>query len=574
MFSSRIRSSCFVLCIGLCISDGSGRAEVIIEYSGSKDPVRSGWRLAQGSGAAGRTNASSVQPDDDTAPPAWQVRKDSAATSSVFCYHGDRLYVPQLAELANEAGFRLTCTVDVRASSGLHSQNIELGVGLRRYVICFDRNDAGDPVVHLWRGDPQTVTLEGLGEGPHEYVLTRAPGTDEAFLTVDGRPVGNPYSGIWAGSHGGRFIFGNNGSEAWGTANYHRVRLEIAPDIEEWPSWEGPPKPLSVRLHAVRKIWDSAKHNAFTDLIRWKGRFYCAFREGLGHAGDVGSVRIISSKDGVEWTSAAKLSMKAIDLRDADLSVTPDGRLMVLGGVQKNRDGTRVSGSFVSFSSDGTTFTEPKIAVDFGRWLWRVTWHEGIAYGVTYGTYDRKQWSSLVTSTDGVKYNVKVRDFLGEGEWPTEAVVQFDPDGTAYCLHRRDQKGNTTYFGSASPPYTDWKWNDLGRRLGGPNLFRLPNGHWVGGGRLYDGGARTGLVYIDVEKRTMEALLVLPSGGDTSYPGFVWHDDTLWMSYYSSHEGKTSIYLAEIEVGDRKQASARPFPVQKVHQRVNSQRSR
>ena len=42
--------------------------------------------------------------------------------------------------------------------------------------------------------------------------------------------------------------------------------------------------------------------------------------------------------------------------------------------------------------------------------------------------------------------------------------------------------------------------------------------------------------------------LWLPSGGDCSYPGMVEHDELLWLSYYSSHEGKTSIYLAQIEV--------------------------
>jgi hypothetical protein len=42
--------------------------------------------------------------------------------------------------------------------------------------------------------------------------------------------------------------------------------------------------------------------------------------------------------------------------------------------------------------------------------------------------------------------------------------------------------------------------------------------------------------------------LTFPSGGDTSYAGLVWHDGLLWMSYYSSHEGKTSIYLAKIKV--------------------------
>ena len=45
-----------------------------------------------------------------------------------------------------------------------------------------------------------------------------------------------------------------------------------------------------------------------------------------------------------------------------------------------------------------------------------------------------------------------------------------------------------------------------------------------------------------------EPVLWLPSGGDCSYAGMVEYEGVLWMSYYSSHEGKTSIYLAQIEV--------------------------
>ena len=41
---------------------------------------------------------------------------------------------------------------------------------------------------------------------------------------------------------------------------------------------------------------------------------------------------------------------------------------------------------------------------------------------------------------------------------------------------------------------------------------------------------------------------ILPSGGDTSYPGLVWHQGKLWMSYYAAHEGKAAIYLTTIEV--------------------------
>ncbi|WP_253289741.1 hypothetical protein [Verrucosispora sioxanthis] len=45
--------------------------------------------------------------------------------------------------------------------------------------------------------------------------------------------------------------------------------------------------------------------------------------------------------------------------------------------------------------------------------------------------------------------------------------------------------------------------------------------------------------------------MTLPSGGDSSYPGLVWHDDRLHVSYYSSHEGHSCVYLAEVDLGSR-----------------------
>ena len=59
---------------------------------------------------------------------------------------------------------------------------------------------------------------------------------------------------------------------------------------------------------------------------------------------------------------------------------------------------------------------------------------------------------------------------------------------------------------------------------------------------------RTALYWLDPYAGTLTPALVLPSGGDTSYPGFVWWGDLLWVSYYSSHEGKASIYLARVRV--------------------------
>ena len=102
------------------------------------------------------------------------------------------------------------------------------------------------------------------------------------------------------------------------------------------------------------------------------------------------------------------------------------------------------------------------------------------------------------------------------------------------------------HLGRAKPPYTDWTWCDIDMKLGGPDAILLPSGTWVLGSRLYGPrGSRTVLARLEDDGRTTQVLR-LPSGGDTSYPGMCVHDGKLWVSYYSSHEGKTSIYLTVV----------------------------
>jgi hypothetical protein len=79
-------------------------------------------------------------------------------------------------------------------------------------------------------------------------------------------------------------------------------------------------------------------------------------------------------------------------------------------------------------------------------------------------------------------------------------------------------------------------------------MIRIPDGRYVAAVRLYDGSVRTSLAWIDPRTGTLREFLKLPSGGDTSYAGLVWHEGLLWVSYYSSHEDKTSIYLAKVQL--------------------------
>ena len=98
-----------------------------------------------------------------------------------------------------------------------------------------------------------------------------------------------------------------------------------------------PGKPSVV---SVTRIWDKAPHCAFTDLLRWKNRWLCCFREASGHGGDDGVVRLITSSDGSAWKSLAVLKQAGIDLRDPKLSLHPDPRGSRRPGFPQRADGS------------------------------------------------------------------------------------------------------------------------------------------------------------------------------------------------------------------------------------------
>jgi hypothetical protein len=317
-----------------------------------------------------------------------------------------------------------------------------------------------------------------------------------------------------------------------------------------------------VELVAVNKIWDRGGHNAFTDLQRWHGQWWCVFRESAGHVGGDGVIRLIVSKDGETWESAAALTERDVDLRDPKLSVTPDDRLMIVCGGSIYL-GTRVLKGRqprVAFSTDGKKWTEPRRVLEEGDWLWRITWHEGVAYGVSYRSApaaDGKPATGdgvllLFRSRDGVAWETVSQ--LAVPNRPNETTLRFRRDGTMLAMVRREDGDKVGWFGEAKPPYSHWTWHPSNLRLGGPDFIELPDGRWIAGTRLYDkktGGPaeKIGTAIANIDgKFQLTPLLTLPSGGDTSYPGFVWHEGLLWMSYYSSHEGKTSIYLAKIRL--------------------------
>lgn len=320
----------------------------------------------------------------------------------------------------------------------------------------------------------------------------------------------------------------------------------------------GETNPIAPIIQEVHMIWDHAKHNAFSDLIYYRNRWFCAFRESNEHEkGEIGTIRLIWSTDTLKWEHAAIFKIALMDLRDPKLSITPDGKLMLLfGAVELDKNHKYISrDSRVTFSEDGWEWGPVLSVLPKHEWLWRVTWVDGTAYGVSYRFSNFKnlkdEWLvTLWKSHDGVNYEV-VTPWKIHGR-PNECTLRVKPSGKMIALMRRNERGfRHSCIGTSEPPYEDWSWELSKVQLGGPNfVISEENEHLWASGRMifmspYGGIYKT--VLASMSERSLRPVRVLPSDGDTGYPGMVLRDGELWISFHSYHQEKTAIFLAKIK---------------------------
>ena len=311
--------------------------------------------------------------------------------------------------------------------------------------------------------------------------------------------------------------------------------------------------PASLELLEVHKIWDYGDYNSFTDLVWFKGYFYCTFREGKAHAGgDQGRVRVIRSRDGKKWSPVAFFSLPVkehtvvFDMRDPKLGIAHGDSLVVNIGVALYIGDKAVGmAPRVASSRDGVHWTDPEPVSIHDRWPWRPVWHGRYEYVISYKGDTNALW--LEKSEDGFVFTPVVTMHT-PGNQPNEAVLRFDKYNNMIALIRTAGGDRTAFLAKAKYPYTKWSYRAVGRYIGGPDLLVLAPGRYICAGRMYiDDAPKTCVARLN-DKGTLSDLLVLPSGGDNSYPGMVKRGNILWVSYYSSHEGKAGIYLAKIRI--------------------------
>lgn len=311
--------------------------------------------------------------------------------------------------------------------------------------------------------------------------------------------------------------------------------------------------------YSLKRIWgDGSTHCAFTSLVEYKGKYYCAFREGFCHIfnekGEAdGKIHIISSPDGDKWETETVISRTGYDLRDPKLSITPKGELMVLMGCSFYQgEELKSASTLVSFTKNGKKFSTPKAikvsssaSQDFA-WLWRVTWHKKTGYGVAYFKAGNQNKLELLATKDGTEYEVlKTFDISG---YPNETTVRFDADDRMYLFVRRESGNRSAMLLSSSAPYTEWKQKELGFFCGGPDAYVFADGKVLLGGReIHIPSRPKTMIYTGTTDGNFQESLILPSFDDNSYPSFLKVGEEMWITYYSAHEtAKPSVFLAKV----------------------------
>ncbi|MCB1232972.1 MAG: hypothetical protein KDN19_22195 [Verrucomicrobiae bacterium] len=251
------------------------------------------------------------------------------------------------------------------------------------------------------------------------------------------------------------------------------------------------PSPLvaetpAVKVENVRRVYDNGEHNAFTDLIRWRGRFWLTFRSCPdGHSvNSSSSIRVLASDDAQSWDEVHRFSVARRDTRDPHFLAFGD-RLFIYTGTWWSGDGALPREKYnlnqhlgyAVFTSDGESWSEPRVLEGtYGHYIWRAAEHEGKAYlcgrrKLNYSEEDggagasRVVQSAMLESEDGLvwKFHSLFQENRGD-----ETAFLFEEDGSLLAVSRSG--GQPAQLVRAEKPWIEKMRKDFPDYIGGPLL--------------------------------------------------------------------------------------------------------
>ncbi len=325
-----------------------------------------------------------------------------------------------------------------------------------------------------------------------------------------------------------------------------------------------------VKINNVRRAFDNGEHNAFTDMIRWQGKYWLTFRSCAdGHPiSPNGAVIVLSSPDAKIWKEAYRLKVPGRDTRGPHFLAFDEKLFVFIGAIYASDEAepahsgmNRKNFGCTAFTADGEIWSETTpLAGTNEYFVWGAASHNDKAYlsgrrskrvpsTTEEGKFELVGETALFESSDGLNWKITSVYHQDRGD---ETSFLFEPNGDLVAATRRGGPYPAQLLRS-KPPYHEWVHKDFPFFIGGPLIKKWGDYHIVGGRRNSKDGKKTGLWWLVGDE--LQTMAILPSGGDNSYPGFAATDDQHGLvSWYSSHETDeageviTAIYVADLEI--------------------------
>jgi hypothetical protein len=309
-----------------------------------------------------------------------------------------------------------------------------------------------------------------------------------------------------------------------------------AEDAKSHPS---PP----VKTKEVRKVYGDGRHNAFTALTRFHGQYWLAFRNATAHNSGDGDIVVLRSKDAKTWTEALRLNVLPDD-RDPQF-LTTEKRLILYNNAMKGPALT----AYAVYTDDGETWSKPQAVYEPTFIMWKPTALAGRFWAAVHKKDEvsggKARQVHLVVSDDGLKWE-KVST-VRAGNWESEATLHFTADKRAVVFLRQKYGSPPAAILEAAPPYKEWKARSPNvNHFSGHSVTTIRGVTYLLSRTMNYSTRQAGQMIYTFDGRNLAPYCELPAGGDCAYAEAVEFGDDMLVSYYSSHEGATNIYLAVV----------------------------
>jgi hypothetical protein len=206
--------------------------------------------------------------------------------------------------------------------------------------------------------------------------------------------------------------------------------------------------------------------------------------------------------------------------------------------------------SYVIYTDDGTTWSEPRPALEPHFIFWKPLEHGGRFYANAHRKAEGRdagqiRESRLVTSTDGLHWDLV--SVVRKGNWESETTFYFGPGEHLYGFIRT-KYSIAGHILESDPPYQAWTERPAGVHFSGHSV-RTFRGVTYLFSRHYGPQSRTSLMiytFADGKLTPYCQSPLNPPKGDCSYAEAVELGNELLVCFYSSHEESTNIYLARV----------------------------